>query len=83
MASRHHLNKNSRKITLTATGVGVLVIEYDGMAFHVTSVNGYIFFNNTKVNVGDVVPGCCVITFGVGAARKFVTFDVSNPEAMP
>jgi hypothetical protein len=36
--------------------------------------------NNKNVKIGDKLPACCVITFGSGPARRFVTFDVSNPE---
>lgn len=80
----HHLNKTNRKITLNAPSVGSLVIEYDGLDFRVTSASGAVFINNTQASAGALVPGCCVITFGdAGRTRRFVTFDVSNPEVMP
>ncbi|MER8731244.1 serine/threonine protein kinase [Mesorhizobium sp. M1227] len=79
----HHLNKRSRRITLNAPGVASLIIEYDGMRFSVTASAGSVFLNNSIANKGDVVPGCCVITFGASGNRRFVTFDVSNPEVMP
>jgi eukaryotic-like serine/threonine-protein kinase len=79
----HSLDRKNRKITLNAGTVGSLTIEYDGFYFKVSSVSGQIFLNNTNAQTGSNVPGCCVITFGVGAGRRFVTFDVSHPEVMP
>jgi hypothetical protein len=76
------LDCNNRKISLNAT-IGSLTIEYDGLDFNVTQVSGAVYINNTSIIVGTVVPGCCVLTFGSEGARKFVTFDVSNPEVMP
>jgi len=35
------------------------------------------------INIGDELPGCCVIAFGLKqSSRSFVTFDVSYPEVM-
>jgi len=76
------LDCKNRKISLNAT-VGSLTIEYDGLAFNVTQVAGAVYINNTSVTIGATVPGCCVLTFGNDGSRKFVTFDVSNPEVMP
>jgi len=79
----HSLDRKSRKITLNAGAIGALAIDYDGFDFKVSSASGAIFLNNTPAQVGGVVPGCCVITFGTGSRRRFVTFDVSHPEIMP
>ncbi|MGL5680455.1 MAG: serine/threonine-protein kinase [Plesiomonas shigelloides] len=76
------LDCNNRVITLNAT-VGKLTIEYDGLSFIVKNVTGDVFINNRAIGIGNIVPGCCVFTFGVGRQRKFVTFDISNPEVMP
>ncbi|MBB4725244.1 MULTISPECIES: serine/threonine protein kinase [Xanthomonas] len=76
------LDRSNRRITLNAT-VGNLTVEYDGLNFNVTQVAGDVYINNTPAVTGMIVPGCCVLTFGNGRARKFVTFDVSNPEVMP
>lgn len=76
------LDHKNRRISLNAT-VGSLTIEYDGLVFSVTQVAGAVYINNTSVSIGTIVPGCCVLTFGNGSGRKFVTFDVSNPEVMP
>ena len=79
----HQLDRKNRKITLNAGSVGSLMIEYDGYDFKVTTASGAVFLNNTAACAGDVVPNCCVITFGNTGRRRFVTFDVSSPEVMP
>lgn len=79
----HLLDRNNRQIALNAGTVGSLTIEYDGFDFKILSASGAVYFNNTVAQAGGVVPGCCVITFGDGSNRRFVTFDVSHPEVMP
>lgn len=81
--SAHQLNRENRKITLNASAIGSLTIEYSGFDFNVADSSGAVFLNNTIAKAGDAVPGCCVITFGTGGNRRFVTFDVSSPEVMP
>ncbi|MFL9951952.1 serine/threonine-protein kinase [Paraburkholderia nemoris] len=78
----HQLNATSRKMTLTYGAIGSVEIGYDGFNFSVLTWSGIVSINNESVSVGAVLPECCVITFGVGAARTFVTFDVANPEVM-
>lgn len=75
----HVLDSASRSITLRAS-VGTLRVDYDDYDFKVAAVTGSVFVNNTPAVVGMVIPGCCVLTFGIGQSRVFVTFDVSNPE---
>jgi eukaryotic-like serine/threonine-protein kinase len=79
----HHLDRKNRKIVLNAGAVGSMTIEYDGLDFKVSNASGAVYLNNVVALAGSVVPGCCVITFGNGGNRRFVTFDVSNPEVMP
>lgn len=80
----HHLDQKNRKININANPAGSIGIEYNGREFIVISAAGSVFLNNASAKVGDLVPGCCVITFGnQGQARRFVTFDVSTPEVMP
>jgi len=79
----HQLDRNNRRITLNAPSVGSLGIEYDGFDFKILSASGAVYLNNAAALPGSIVPGCCVITFGVGPNRRFVTFDVSSPEVMP
>lgn len=79
----HYLDCSNRKVTLSVKGVGAVAVFYDGCDFKVTSSSGYVFINNIAASAGMDVPGCCVIAFGKsGAARVFVTFDVSNPEVL-
>lgn len=80
--TQHWLDQNNRKISLTAGNVGNLTIEYDGFGFKVSRAGGSVFVNNTPASVGLEMPGCCVLTFGTGGNRSFVTFDVSHPEVM-
>lgn len=80
----HQLDRNNRTISLNAKGGGRISIHYDGFDFSVASALGSVFLNNVLASPGQLVPGCCVITFGSnGGARTFVTFDVSNPEVLP
>ncbi len=81
-AAIHELNSNYRKMTLSAKNVGVICIYYDGHSFLVDSCSGQVFLNNSIAQKGQEIPGCCVITFGSGPGRRFVTFDVSNPEVV-
>ncbi|MFT0518006.1 serine/threonine protein kinase [Pseudomonas faucium] len=80
--SLHELDLNHRSISLKARDVGDISIGYDGFDFKVLTCSGAVYLNNTRVDAGDIVPGCCVITFGSSGRRKFVTFDVSNPEVV-
>lgn len=80
----HHLDRKNRKVNVSAGSTGSIGIDYNGTQFVVISATGAVFLNNSTAKIGDVVPGCCVITFGnAGQARRFVTFDVSMPEVMP
>jgi serine/threonine protein kinase len=80
--NQNWLDQNNRRISLTAGQVGKLTIEYDGFSFKVSLAQGSVFVNNTPATVGLDMPGCCVLTFGTGGSRSFVTFDVSHPEVM-
>ncbi|MCO7521373.1 MULTISPECIES: serine/threonine-protein kinase [unclassified Pseudomonas] len=78
----HQLDAENKKIGLRAQDVGEITIVYDGFDFKVETTSGAVYLNNTRVSPGDLVPGCCVITFGAAGKRRFVTFDVSNPEVL-
>ncbi|WP_438397401.1 serine/threonine-protein kinase [Caballeronia sp. DA-9] len=78
----HELHATKRTMKLTYGVIGVVQIGYNGFRFSVLAFDGVVSINNQPVSVGHVLPDCCVITFGAGAARAFVTFDVSNPEVM-
>ena len=76
----HEINTTSPQATVTVGTLGSMGIVYDGICFTISSFSGQVSVNNKAVVVGDGLPACCVITFGTGTIRKFVTFDVSNPE---
>ncbi|WP_353376625.1 serine/threonine-protein kinase [Microbulbifer sp. NBRC 101763] len=77
----HEINASSPGGVVSSGSLGSLGIHYDGIHFLVKSVSGQVTVNNEAVIIGDRLPSCCVITFGSNSGnRKFVTFDVSNPE---
>ena len=80
---KHEISATSPQATVTVGSLGSLGIQYDGIRFMISSISGKVLVNNWPVIVGDELPACCVITFGMGTSRKFVTFDVSNPEVTP
>jgi len=78
----HELDATRRTTSINVGTLGSLGIQYDGLHFRITSIQGNVTVNNMGINVGNELPACCVITFGVSYPRTFVTFDVSNPEVM-
>jgi len=79
------LDKVGQEIRGHRDGIGSIKIQYDGLYFKAIEVDGEIFINNKPANSGQILPGSCVITFGNAhrkAERKYVTFDVSNPEVV-
>ncbi len=76
----HTISKDNRQAKISVGNIGSLSIQYDGLNFLVTGVNGDVSFNNLAAEVGQILPGCCVITFKGNQRRVFVTFDVSHPE---
>jgi serine/threonine protein kinase len=76
----HEINKASPGANITCGALGSIQIRYDGTSFKVTSISGNILVNNNAITTGYLLPACCVITFASGSSRKFMTFDVSNPE---
>lgn len=78
-----YLDCNKTSVKLNFGAVARVVINYDGLSFSVSEVEGDVFVNNAKIGVGYVLPGACVLTFGapeLGSGRAYVTFDLSNPE---
>jgi serine/threonine-protein kinase len=76
------LNSANREVILDLPGIGRLKIEYDGLYFRVVEVSGEVFINNRLAKVGSSLPGSCVVALGAPDRRnrKFITFDLSNPE---
>ena len=80
----HEINAKKPSVNVRSGDLGAIDINYNGLVFTISSFTGNVFVNNMTINVGDELPRCCVITFGLReSARSFVTFDVSNPEVMP
>jgi eukaryotic-like serine/threonine-protein kinase len=79
----HILNSSSKKATMSYNPIASCSLQYDGLDFKITDVQGEIFINNIFINEPTVIEGACVIALGDQSRksnRKFVTFDVSNPE---
>ena len=82
------LTNGASRVELSTVGKGIrakhlsneVEISYDGYAFTVTSVTGYVFVNNEPTVVGTRLKGAHVLTLGQTGIRRFVTFDVSHPE---
>lgn len=81
-----YLNSKTPTVSLQLPNIGAIKITYDGIHFKVTNVSGETFINNSSANIGDVIPGSCVVAFGSTyrrpSERAFITFDVSNPEVV-
>jgi serine/threonine-protein kinase len=81
-----YLNADEPVASLEFPGVGKLDIQYDGLTFRVTNVEGEVFINNNAYIVGEEIPGSCVVALGSplrkATDRVFITFDVSYPEVV-
>jgi serine/threonine-protein kinase len=82
--SASRLNSSQRSIDLNLPSVGQIRITYDGFEFRVDLASGEVQINNRAVAAGEVIPGSCVVSLGWASRRhterRFITFDVSNPE---
>lgn len=78
-----YLDADNPSVVLRLEPIGEIGIRYDGFDFLVDHVVGNVFINNTHVEEGDLLPGACVVALGgpeLRANRKYITFDLSNPE---
>ena len=78
------LHNGQRTVTLRAGGTS-LTIVYDDINFVATNVVGYVYINNTKIQVGTNLPDSCVITLGnagMGGNRTFVPTTILAPEVV-
>ncbi|WP_253869094.1 serine/threonine-protein kinase [Microbulbifer sp. THAF38] len=82
----HYLNSGNKLISLALNKIGSLKIEYNGLGFYVKDRTGEVYINNREPNVGEEIPGSCVVSLGSASReyneRAFITFDVSNPEVV-
>lgn len=76
-------NRINPRVALHLDNIGSITVFYDEFDFIIEKVTGAVSVNNRPATVGMKIPGCCVLTFGATGPRKFLTFDVSNPEVMP
>lgn len=77
------LDAASSSIAMKVGNDRAMTVRYDGHGFVVSEVTGPVYVNNAAAKAGNLIPGCCVITFGnVSGQRTFVTFDISNPEVI-
>ncbi|MGK0270981.1 MAG: serine/threonine protein kinase [Cocleimonas sp.] len=77
------LNHTSRSIQLNLGIIGSFKLNYDGLDFALKNVIGEVYVNNMLVTSDRVIPGACVVALGAahrGSTRKYITFDISNPE---
>jgi serine/threonine-protein kinase len=81
-----YLNYENPLVVLELPNVGGIEIEYDGLVFRVANVFGEVLVNNSPTDIGNEIPGSCVVSLGSNLRRanqrKFITFDVSNPEVV-
>lgn len=78
----YYLDHENRSVSLTYGKHGAISVRYDGFSFVVVGAEGSVFLNNSPAQVGDNLPGACVLTIGppeLGSKRAYVTFDISNP----
>jgi len=76
------LNAATREVRLNLPNMGALRIYYDGLTFNVLDVFGDVYINNRQAVDNMVLPGSCVVALGPPQSRdrKYITFDLSQPE---
>lgn len=80
----YEINAGAPGVNVKSGQLGTIELKYTGLDFEIVSQSGVVSVNNVSMSSGETLPACCVITFGASQGkRKFVTFDVSNPEVMP
>ncbi len=74
------LDTNNKAVKLSGSG-GSAIVEYDGVAFIITSVTGIASISNIKCSLPHRLPGSCVLILSDGqGARSFIPIDISYPE---
>lgn len=78
-----YLDAAHRFVNIRLPSMGEVEIHYNGFCFLIQSVSGDVYVNNRRVEVGDELPGACVVALGSPEQtnrRKYITFDLSHPE---
>jgi serine/threonine-protein kinase len=82
----HILNSTSRSVRLSLENIGACELYYDGMNFEMIKVVGEVYVNNILINNNYLLTGACVIAIGNSRRhaneRRYITFDISNPEVI-
>lgn len=81
----HLLTKSKRSVTASWANVASVKISYDGFRFFVAELSGEVYINYGLATQGQSLPESCVVALGAperGAARKYITFDLSHPEVV-
>ncbi len=79
------LSAASPSVSLKIGDLGELHVEYNGLHFRVTQVNGSVRINNVDAKQGDVLHDACLLSFGaraLGSGQVWVTFFSSHPEVV-
>ena len=82
---QHFLHQGNRSVTLNYGSIASCEVHYTGSSFVLRNVKGEVMVNRKVPVEGEVIPFCCVIALGLPqrkSERKFVTFDISNPEVI-
>lgn len=78
----YELSDAQRNVRIKIGNLGTLKVSYDGLVFRIDEVEADVFVNNAPACVGASLPESCVLTFGSGRGRQWVTFSSSHPEVM-
>lgn len=82
---QHFLHQGNRSVSLKYGEIGSCEVHYTGRVFELKNVKGEVMVNRKIPTEGEVIPFSCVIALGNPARksdRKYVTFDISNPEVV-
>lgn len=81
----YEFSKPGQNAKVRVKELGGVVLNYDGLVFYASNIDGDVYVNNVRINDGYIFSGSCVITLGgpeQGRKRHFLTFDHSHPEVV-
>ena len=79
------LSAKQPNVNIKIGTLGKLSVEYDGLVFRISAVDGEVRINNHPAAVGNVLHDACLLSFGdrsLGSSRQWVTFSSSHPEVV-